>query len=133
VWENWVFACHDCNHGKGEQWPDAGYVFPCAAEDAERPEAYFTFDTLTGEILPRPELKKESAALAWRTIDDLNLNAFHHLKGRISWLHMIRQSVDPKPADDGELQRLIEWLTSRRTRYSSLARAVLDELGLSKV
>ena len=51
-WSNWLLACHDCNHAKHFKWPDGGYIDPCANSLKARPERYFTFDTLTGELLP---------------------------------------------------------------------------------
>ena len=52
-WSNWLFVCHDCNHMKGEKWPQGGYVNPCARSQSAWPETFFDFDTLTGEILQR--------------------------------------------------------------------------------
>ena len=48
----------------------------------ERAEGYFTFDTQTGEIIPRPNMSLERHDRAQSMIMDLRLNAFHHLQKR---------------------------------------------------
>ena len=72
AWSNWVFSCHRCNQNKGCGWPETGYVDPCAAVVAERPEQYFEFDA--GDIIPKNGLAPAEQRKAWATIDDLRLN-----------------------------------------------------------
>lgn len=72
AWSNWVFSCLSCNENKGNRWPDTGYVDPCAAAVAERPEQYFEFDA--GDIIPKIGLPPADQRKAWATIDDLQLN-----------------------------------------------------------
>ena len=55
-WSNWVLACHTCNSKKQQKWPAGGYVDPCAKSPSAKPEAYFDFDTKTGQIFPRSGL-----------------------------------------------------------------------------
>ena len=86
TWSNWVFACHDCNHMKGDKWPVSGYIDPCARAQLARPERFFDFDTLTGEILVKEGLSQAQHSKAMQTITDLDLNAYHHLKKRLAWL-----------------------------------------------
>ena len=92
-WSNWVFACHECNHSKLYKWPSGGYVDPCARTPAARPEAFFTFDTTTGELLPRANLTARRQRKARQTIDDLGLNNDQHLKARLDWLAVIREGL----------------------------------------
>ena len=43
--DNLVYACHECNGVKGDQWPDdTGYVDPCAKCYNQMPESIFRFD-----------------------------------------------------------------------------------------
>lgn len=72
AWSNWVFSCHRCNQFKEDGWPETGYVDPCAAVVAERPEQYFEFDA--GDIIPKNGLAPAEQRKAWATIDDLRLN-----------------------------------------------------------
>lgn len=72
AWSNWVFSCDRCNQNKGHGWPETGYVDPCAAAIAERPEQYFEFDA--GDIVAKKGLSEAARRKAWATIDDLRLN-----------------------------------------------------------
>ena len=73
-WSNWVLACHDCNHAKGDQWPPGGYADPCARSRSARPEGFFDFDVVTGEMVPRTGLSRARRAKALRTIGSLSPN-----------------------------------------------------------
>ena len=73
-WSNWLFTCRSCNNAKGDKWPPGGYVDPCARSRAAWPEQYFTFDTETGEILPKGGLSPRRRLKALRMIEDLGLN-----------------------------------------------------------
>ncbi len=128
VWSNWLFACHDCNHSKGEKWPDYGYVDPCA--ESERPECYFTFDTLTGEMLPKRSLSPDERDQAQRMIDDLNLNARQHLRKRSDRLKLVSAVIPYDPLNqtpDTEVDR--RYLASRATQLSGITQVWLSERG----
>ncbi len=130
AWSNWLFACHNCNQTKGAKWPPDGYINPCAATLPERPENFFRFDTDTGEILPAFGLSYDHKDIAQKTIDDLSLNAGHHLRDRLEWLTLVSAAVssDPNnPAPDEEIA--LSFLTSRATQFSSITRAWLAEHG----
>ncbi len=127
-WNNWVFACHDCNGAKGEKWPKMGYVFPCDAPTLGRsPEDYFTFDTMTGEILPRSALNKAETDKAWQMIDDLKLCGSHHLKSRIDRLVLLKEAVKAAQEDKIWLKPVFELMTSRTSPHSSIVRLYLRE------
>ena len=89
-WWNWVFACHTCNHSKGEKWPDGGYVDPCVLSEEEKPERFFAYDLESGFIIPMVGLDVEQDARARQMIKDLRLNLLFHLKNRLFWLDMLR-------------------------------------------
>ena len=73
-WDNWVSGCERCNSGKANKWPTAGYVDPCATELRERPEEYFDYVPLTGEIIAKSQLDPDARHKAENTIADLRLN-----------------------------------------------------------
>lgn len=74
-WSNWIFSCQRCNgEYKQDRWPDTGYVDPCADHAAERPEHYFDYDGLVGEIVPKRSLTETARRMALDTIADLGLN-----------------------------------------------------------
>lgn len=130
TWSNWLFACHDCNHAKGEKWPPRGYVDPCARSIDARPEQFFAFDMLTGEILPKEGLSRARRRKAQVTIDDMRLNEWHHLKGRRLWLEVFSAAVPDEPAElTAESEELCALCASRTTPYSSIARQWLSERG----
>ena len=127
-WSNWVFACHDCNWSKGDKWPRNGYADPCSGQ--ERPENFFRFDTTTGEILPKPELGPDLRDKAQQTIDDLSLNASHHLRKRLQWLAVVSGAISGDPEHQAEHEvKYRTFLASRTTRLSSITRAWLVEQG----
>ena len=129
-WENWLFACHDCNHAKRQRWPPRGYVDPCARSRPARPERFFTFDSETGEILPKEGLIPGRRRKAQMTIDDLRLNEWHHLKNRLVWLQLISACISNEPDElTAEQKKSRAYWSSRMTRYSSITRHWLSERG----
>ena len=129
-WTNWLFVCHVCNHSKLDAWPDDGYVDPCSIAEIDRPENYFDFDTTTGFIVPNKNLPPPSRLKAQSTIDDLGLNAFHHLRYRAAILELLRAAL---PHDSSSLT-ISDMMTckrvgSRERPISSLIRAWLSEQG----
>ena len=126
-WDNWLLACTPCNRAKGDKWPSAGYVNPCADSPPDHPESYFTYDTVTGEIIPRAGLSSPMRECANRMIADLKLNDHHHLKSRLRRILIVRYVFNYVPGN--EVADVIELLTSRETELSSIARALLTELG----
>ena len=129
-WSNWVFSCHDCNHAKGDKWPPQGYVDPCARSRSARPELFFSFDTLTGEVLPKEGLSPARRRKAQNTIDDLRLNEWHHLRKRLGWLQLISAAFPDEPVEmTAELEIQRAHFASRSTPFSSITRRWLSERG----
>ncbi|MCH8151220.1 MAG: HNH endonuclease [Planctomycetes bacterium] len=128
-WDNWVLACHTCNRKKNQHWPSGGYVDPCAKSQRARPESYFHFDTKTGEILPKSELAPGRWRKADRMIADIGLNAYHHLKQRAQWLRLVSEALNA--VNDADNEELIEFVASRGTELSSIARAWIQQQGYS--
>lgn len=131
-WSNWIFACHNCNQSKREKWPPIGYADPCSDSIRERPENLFRFDTEPGEILPLSDLNHSLEYKAQKTIDDLSLNASHHLRERLEWLVLVSGAIsgDPKHQAIHETEYRT-YLASRTTKLSSITRAWLMERGYS--
>ena len=139
-WSNWLFSCYECNRAKGSKWPAGGYVDPCAVYISDRPEHHFQFDTLTGFIRPHGSLSPSIREKAQRTIDDLGLNDFHHLKSRVERLLLFSARMPEAPNDlDTCTRDILVYFVSRKAQLSSLVRTwltehgfPLDELGESK-
>lgn len=129
-WKNWVFACHDCNHTKSEKWPRQGYVFPCNPRRGQRPEDYFTFDTKTGEIVPRPDLDTRRWNKAKRMSDDLGLNRHHQLTRRLHWVYLVGEAVTSASGDGARVDDIVRSVTARHFPLSSITRVMLRERGI---
>jgi uncharacterized protein (TIGR02646 family) len=127
-WSNWVFSCQHCNHTKSEKWPSGGFVNPCAKTMTARPESYFGFDLLTGELIPNQGLSEVRGKRTRQMIPDLGLNDSYHLKNRLRWIQLVAAAVngDPKVPD----LELLDRLEDRGSEYSSLVRAWADSLGI---
>lgn len=130
-WSNWVFSCHDCNHAKGDSWPEKGYINPCEAAEDQRAERFFDFDTQTGEILPHHALNSPETDRGWDTIRGLDLNGFHHLRKRLAWLTALRLALSELVPREPAHARLVRFAASTETNFSSIARALFSQLGYS--
>jgi uncharacterized protein (TIGR02646 family) len=128
-WSNWILACPTCNQNKGEQWPSGGYVDPGAKTRSAQPEAYFTFDTKTGEMLPRPGLSARRHNKASQMIEDLDLNAYYHLKRRVQWLEVVEAALQGDDPENPRQTKLIHMVAGRDRELSSIVRAFLTEHG----
>lgn len=126
AWDNWVFACHDCNHMKGEKWPNFGYIDPCAVKPSQRPEAFFQFDLNLCEIVPMPTLKDRHKARAAQMIEDLDLNAYHHLKRRLHHLLNILEALDGNNPADAQHNKYRRRILSKKAPLCSFARCILN-------
>lgn len=129
-WSNWTLACRDCNHAKLNKWPPRGYVDPCARSRSARPENFFDFDTLTGEVIPKAGLSTTRREKAQRMIVDLRLNEHQHLKSRLLWLRVVAQGFVDDPRDDPD-RVFMELVSARTTQFSSITRAWMFEQGFS--
>ena len=95
---------------------------------AARPERYFTFDVVTGEILPKEGLSPDCRRKAQTTIDDLRLNELHHLRKRCEWLKLIAAIIPDEAAEmTVERDELRAHFSSRLTPYSSVTRHWISE------
>lgn len=129
-WSNWLFACRDCNQAKSGKWPVEGYVDPCAKSRPTHPELYFTFDTRTGEILPMENLSPRRRRKAQRTIDDLRLNEWHHLKNRVERLQLISAIIPDDPNNPtSDVKEYCAYFASHNAPFSSITRVWLSERG----
>ncbi len=101
-WSNWVFSCQRCNTAKWDKWPETGYVDPCAADPSERPEQYFDYDVVTGEIILRKGLSETARRKAVNTIDDLDLNRYDLVSSRSAHMRGFITGLLKLPAADRE-------------------------------
>ena len=128
-WSNWVFSCHDCNNSKGNEWPNGGYIDPCARIRSSRPEQFFDFDLKTGEITPKAALSSSRWNKARRMIDDLKLNAFHHLRGRLTRISLVSEVLKGDNEDDPDHEDFVQRISARDCQFSSITRVLLLEQG----
>lgn len=128
-WANWVFACHNCNQSKSNKWPAEGYINPCAENELERPERFFTFNAETLMIRPMPEIPCSHQEMAQQMIMDLKLNAPHHIQMRKDRLSIISRHLDILDQDSEEAQEYLSTMIDRTSPLSSIVRALLDDLG----
>lgn len=91
AWSNWVLSCRRCNDNKANKWPELGYVDPCAIDVSDRPDRYFDYDLLTGDIEPKRDLPPDARRKAWDTIDDLGLN---HLDVKVHRMGCIQELMN---------------------------------------
>ena len=130
TWDNWLFACHECNHSKLDSWPASGYVDPCVRSEIDRPERYFVFDTQTGRIMPIGNLTATSRQKAQKTIDDIGINNLHHRKKRVVWLELFSAAMPANPEGlTGRTREILVRFASREMQLSSFIRAWLSEHG----
>lgn len=128
-WSNWVFACHDCNQRKLNKWSPFGYIDPCARSRPARPENYFDFDYITGEIIPKNGLSDWQYNKAARMIYDIGLNEYDHLKKRRVHIELIKTIIEllDEVGDEGKenIQEALQLCCSRLNELSSLTRVLI--------
>lgn len=128
TWDNWIFSCRRCNSdNKQDQWPESGYVDPCAANPAERPERYFDYDANTGEVVPRDDISGVAKRKAQHTIADLGLNKLDVMYYRLQWTRQIVADLRRMPVS--ERQAFAEYITQPPAEYIGIARMVLAQEG----
>ena len=130
-WSNWVFSCHDCNNFKGEKWAGSGFIDPCAMNKSARPEDFFDFDIQTGEIIPKVGLGRTRWIKARGMIDALKLNAFHHLRSRLTWISLVAEVLKGTMTDDPGHIIFIRRISTRTQQFSSITRYFLSQQGYS--
>lgn len=131
VWTNWIYACHDCNHNKGKNWPRSGFIDPCCEKSFfNGKKSYFIFDLKTGEILIKPSLSKSDSNRAKQTVNYLKLNESYRLKIRLDHIQklqdiLILAKTNPNIAADRFVQ-----LVSSNAPMVSLTTFFLEDQGL---
>ena len=125
-WFNWVFSCQRCNYQKNNSWPESGYVDPCAAAVAERPEQYFDYDADTGEIVPKHGLSVTARRKAWDTIDNLGLNQVDVRFYRIGWTRQFITDLLEFPAS--EQPAFISEFVENPVEYAGVTGMVVAQL-----
>ena len=66
-----------------------------------------------------------------RMRDDLDLNAFHHIRARMGWLRAVGENLRDANDVDRASQAFVDWIADRKTPHSSVGRALLAERGYS--
>ncbi len=129
-WTNWIFSCYRCNsENKVDKWPALGYVDPSAADMRERPDRYFDYDALTGEIVPHPSLAGDDKRRAEGTINDLGLNQLDVRFYRLDWTRRFMEDWLALP--DNDRQAFLDFSTQAGFEYAGstlmMVRQLLDE------
>ena len=136
-WSNWIFSCRRCNEdNKGNLWPETGYVDPCAADVAERPEQYFDYnfdytedsghDKDNGNIVPKNGLSEAARCKARNTINDLGLNKLDVRFWRLDWTRGFVADLLELPAADREAH--IAVVVEQSVEYAGVTRMVVEQL-----
>ena len=126
-WSNWIFSCRRCNEdNKKDNWPESGYVDPCAADVAERPEQYFDYDTVTGEIVANDGISGDAKIRAEGTIDDLGLNKWDMMWFRQQRILQFMDDLLNCPIS--ERQEFIASNTVGAVEFSLATRKVIEQL-----
>ena len=126
-WSNWVFSCRRCNvENKQGKWPETGYVDPCADEPTERPERYFTYNEITGEIGPAARLSANSLQKARNTVEDLGLNKLDVRYYRFDWMRGFVADVMELP--HSERRNFVSFILERPSEFAGSARTVAERL-----
>lgn len=125
AWSNWIFSCRRCNQNKEDEWPEPGYVDPCADALEERPERYLDYDIATGEIVPKSGLASDARLKAMRTINDLGLNSFDLLYYRLKHTRKFIRDLSALPI--GDRQDLIAFFTEQFVEYAGVTRMAVEQ------
>ncbi len=126
AWSNWIFSCYRCNYAKLDKWPETGYVDPCAEDPSERPEQYFDYNVVTGEIIPREGLSETARRKALNTIDDLDLNNLGLLEARLERTKEFYELLQKTPAS--ERQAVIDQHVDRPVEHAGVIRMFVENL-----
>ncbi len=127
AWTNWIFSCRRCNEdNKKDNWPYSGYVDPCAADVAERPEQYFDYDTVIGEIVANDGISGDAKIRAEDTIDDLGLNKWDMMWFRQQRILQFMDDLLNCPIS--ERQEFIASNTVGAVEFSLATRKVIEQL-----
>ena len=126
-WSNWIFSCRRCNgDNKGDSWPESGYVDPCASDVTERPDRYFDYDALTGELIAKAGLSGTARQKALDTINDLGLNELDVRFYRLDWTRVFLTDLLSFPVSDR--QAFIELFTVESVEYAGATGMVVQQL-----
>ena len=134
-WCNWVFSCRRCNNTKADKWPTDGFVNPCAIKGSEHPEQYFSYDWLTGEVLPKENLSESARRRAKATIRALELNGRDVLELRFDWVFqffddLFDASKVPVSARDAFI-RTFAGQTTEPVEFAGVTGMFVDQLRLA--
>ena len=107
-WLNLLYACYRCNNeSKQNKWPQLGdsdnqrltrfarytpvseYVNPNESDDQRPAHEFFSFNFVTGEMMPAEELEDSEWSMAFRTIRDIDLNDLYSGRADNDELHLM--------------------------------------------
>lgn len=127
-WHNWVFSCHDCNKNKSSHWPPSGFLDPCSIGTfSHKLQCCFTFDWMTGEVLPHPNLSQANHKRARVTITLLRLNLPFRLKARLDHIDRLDTLLKLAEYNPKEASKKLAFLILPNASFCSLTKCYLAE------
>ena len=126
-WSNWIFSCKRCNEdNKEDKWPIAGFVDPCADDVSQRPQEYFDYDELTGEIVSKKGLTGAARQKALDTIDDLGLNKLDVRFYRFDYANRLKEDLLAFPP--GWRQAHVNSMTREGLEFAGTTMMIVEQL-----
>ena len=128
-WTNWIYCCDRCNDEKAGDWPNSGFVDPCADTIGESPERYLDIDVVTGDIIVNAALDRDAMIKAQITIEFIELNAFSLRKSRLDALRQFKAYLaDLVDFPKAERQAFIDLFTDAGVEFSGSIRKLVEHL-----
>ena len=117
-WANLLYSCRKCNNSKNNKWPQYGYVNPSETSSQRPAHEFFSFDTITGEILPSQHLSPAELDMAVQTINDVDLNDCgiglndpkHLWNQRLRQVRRISERIAETPGTEDKVNILLEFV-----------------------
>jgi hypothetical protein len=90
-------------------------VDPAAADVSERPEAYFDYDPMTGDLVPLSGLSPLARDRVWVSIDGLGLNRKAVADARRTVTIPFREDLESLA--EGEREAYVEYILSEEAEF----------------
>lgn len=99
---------------------------PSADDLVDRPERYFDYDTLTGELVPRTDIAGDARRKALNTIDGLGLNKTDLTNVRFRRVRRFLADLSMLPAD--EQRDFISYFTEQPVEHAGVTRMAVEQV-----
>ena len=153
-WPNLMYACVRCNDSKGNSWPEvtdnsnrrlsiiarykpvSSYVSPNVHLGQPSAENYFAYRLTDGIIVAAETLSPDEWSLAYRTIDDLDLNSDRQAAGdslpylRRERLDFVIDAIGDPTMDIDRSMSILGAYSQPDQPFSSYIAAYVESLGI---